>query len=113
VENALIFTPIGILSVLGFFSGLVWRRYRLAPAVATGLIVLGYLTLLAVTGLWVLDCRDCTAWISDDSSRVADLYVALVLGGFVTAGIIAVTWLGALLSSVYSLLLRRRPYRPA
>lgn len=105
-ENLAFFTPLGVLTLLGVLAGLARPRYPVAPVIATLVVLACYGVLLAVAGVWTLECRDCTAWVSDDSARVADMFVAAWYGGVLSFAIIGVTWSAALLSAL--LALRRR-----
>jgi hypothetical protein len=95
-ENLLIWTPYGIVVVLGFLAGLLWPRSR-APFVAAAAIVMGYFVLIAVTGIWYAACRECEAYQSYDSTRLIDLYMAILFGAILAAGALLFVWLGTVI----------------
>jgi hypothetical protein len=100
-QEATAIAIVAAVAALGFIAGLMGIRYAKAPWIATGLILLGYGVLVAVSIGWYESCRNCESAFSYDSTRGLEVLLALVWGFFVAAPIIAIIWLGALLSRVF------------
>jgi hypothetical protein len=103
-NSELVFVFAGLAAVLGLIAGLVRPRMHGAPAAATALVIVAYVLIVALAGVWAADCRGCDGWVGSDSSRVVDFQSAIFLGGILAVGVIAVTWAGAGIAA----LVRRR-----
>ncbi len=97
---------VSALAAIGFVAGASRLRFARAPGIAVAAIIAGYVTLLVVAGAYVAACSSCTSHISDDSSRVIDLFVAILWGGLFTAGIVLCISAGSLAATLWRRLLR-------
>lgn len=92
---------VSALAALGFVAGASRLRFARAPAIAIGTIIAGYVALLAVTGTYVAACPGCTSHISYDSSRGFDLFVAILWGALLTAGIVLCISIGSFAATLW------------
>ena len=83
------------LAVVGFFAGLMSPRHPKAPWILTGVVLIGYVVLIAISYGWYLDCRNCESRFSYDSTRGLEVILAAGWGFFIGGSVIAITWLGA------------------
>jgi hypothetical protein len=97
-ENFLIWTPYGTFVVLGFLAGVLGTRVPRVPTIAFAAAILGYVTLITVTGAWFAACTDCESRYVE-STRQFELIMAIVWGAVLTAGIIIFTSLGVGIST--------------
>ena len=93
-EGVAALTGFGVLAIAGFLAGTVMAKFPRAPAIVAGFAVAAYVVLVVVAGVWVAACPGCTSYISYDSSRPIDLFVAIFWGGLLTAGVVLLTSLG-------------------
>ena len=94
-------TVTSTLAALGFSAGAIGARYPKAPWIATAVVLAGYVVLVAISIGWYENCRNCESWRSYDSTRGLEVLLAVFYTPFVAAPIIAIIWLGALLSRVF------------
>lgn len=94
-EVALIAIP-PTMAVLGFLAGMSGTRYPKVPWIATAVMVLAYICLLAFLGSWASRCPGC--YPSAETTRAQWVGIAAYAGIFATLALIAIVWLGALAS---------------
>jgi hypothetical protein len=95
-------------AVLGLLVGLSAAKFRSAPTIYSWAVVAAWLLLVAASIGWTVNCPRCESLQSYDSARALDIYMAVFWGLLVGAPVIAITWLGVLVSLV---IFRRRPER--
>ncbi len=93
--------------VLGFAMGMSRSRYRLAPLLGTGLVILVYGTLLAVEGVWATRCWNCSVYhdpilgplglYNEDERRTFFKFTAYIFA-IPTVLALAGIWAGALIA---------------
>ena len=86
------------MAVLGFFAGMSGTRYPKVPWIATAVMVLAYICLLAVLGSWASRCPGC--YPSAETTRAQWGGIAAAVGIFATLALIAIVWPGALIPVV-------------
>jgi len=93
--------------VLGFVAGMSRSRYRQAPLLATGLVLLVYGTLLAVEGIWAASCWNCGDYhdpilsplgLYDEDDRRTFLKFTAYIFAIPSALALAGIWTGALIA---------------
>jgi hypothetical protein len=106
--NTAIWTPYAVLFVLGFLAGLLRPKVPWAATAVSAIVIIGYLTVIAITGVWAASCTECGAWRDYDMTRAVDIYLAIFWGGILGGGILLVTWVTAAASMRVSRALGRR-----
>lgn len=82
-------------------AGMSWPRFRFAPLVATGVIVLTYVAFIVGLTIWASQCWECAS--GGDLGRRGVLEIVLLFYWIPAAGLIAIVWLGALVALVAQL----------
>ncbi len=75
----LFYATLGTITVLCFLAGLARARYRLAPVVATAVIIGAYTILVASVWTWASRCFHCST--GEDEDRAFTLYLAVAFPG--------------------------------
>lgn len=91
----------GAVALAGFVAGLFRPKRRDAPFIAITAVVAGYVGVVALAGGWYAACSDCTSKVSYDSTRIADLWLAMLWGAVLTVGIIIAVYAGMAISALY------------
>ena len=84
---------IAILPVLGIIAGLSRARYRRAPFIAAGVIVLVYVLYIGSIAIWAATCWDCRGGLGE--TRSDGLFVSTVFFGLIGGTTLLGIWLGA------------------
>lgn len=100
-------TLIAILPVLGIMAGLLRVRYRRAPFIAAGFVVLVYAVYIGSIAIWAATCWDCRGGLGE--TRSDGLYVSTVFFGLIGGTTLLGVWLGARLVTMLQRL--RRTWR--
>ncbi len=100
-------TLIAILPVLGIMAGLARARYRRAPFVAAGFVVLVYVLYIGSIAIWAANCWDCRGGLGE--TRSDGLFVSTVFFGLIGGTTLLGIWLGARLVTMLQRL--RRTWR--
>jgi hypothetical protein len=87
---------LGWLPVIGVAAGLARARFRRAPWIAAGVVVLAYLVLVGSYGGYAATCWDCSTPVS--RSRGDSFYSTAILFGVY----LALTLLGIVLGARFS-----------
>jgi hypothetical protein len=86
--------------LLGILAGLGRAKYRLAPVVATAVIVLAYAALLTGVGIWARSCWNCTVGeASGEWTRQLDFALAVFFPGVLVIATVVGIWLAAWVST--------------
>ena len=100
-------TLIAILPVLGIIAGLLRVRYRRAPFIAAGFVVLVYAVYIGSIAIWAANCWDCRGGLGE--TRSDGLYVSTVFFGLIGGTTLLGVWLGARMATMLQRL--RRTWR--
>jgi hypothetical protein len=100
-------TLVAILPVLGILAGLSRARYRRAPFIAAGVIVLAYALYIGSIAIWAANCWDCRGGLGE--TRSDGLFVSAVFFGLIGGTTLLGVWLGARLVTMLQRL--RRTWR--
>ena len=100
-------TLVAILPVLGIMAGLLRARYRRAPFLAVGFIVLVYAVYIGSIAIWAANCWDCRGGLGE--TRSDGLYVSTIFFGLIGGTTLLGVWLGARLVTMLQRL--RRTWR--
>ena len=100
-------TLVAILPVLGIMAGLLRARYRRAPFLAAGFIVLVYAVYIGSIAIWAANCWDCRGGLGE--TRSDGLYVLTIFFGLIGGTTLLGVWLGARLVTMLQRL--RRTWR--
>ena len=100
-------TLVAILPVLGIIAGLSRARYRRAPFLAAGFIVLAYAVYIGSIAIWAANCWDCRGGLGE--TRSDGLYVSTIFFGLIGGTTLLGVWLGARLVTMLQRL--RRTWR--
>ena len=98
---------VAILPVLGIMAGLLRARYRRAPFIAAGVVVLVYVLYVGSIAIWASTCWDCRGGLGE--TRSDGLYVSTVFFGLIGGTTLLGVWLGARLVTMLERL--RRTWR--
>lgn len=96
--DALILAVAGLFLLICFLGGLLWREHKWVPIVVTGLVIAGYAIYMIADVVWASHCWSCADGGRD--SRAASLVLAAAFVWIIPAVLIAVTWVGALVSTI-------------
>ena len=96
--GALIITFGLLILLLCFLSGLLWSRYKWVPLAVTGAVVVAYAIWILWIAVWAYQCWTCST--SGTDGRGGVFVLSLAFAWIVPAVLIAVTWIGALTSTL-------------
>ena len=91
-------TLISVLPVLGIVAGLARVKFRRAPIVAGGLVILTFGIYVAALGIWAVQCRDCL--VGTQNTRGEAFQSGAVFFGMIALATLLGIWLGARLTVV-------------
>lgn len=86
-------------ALIGLAVGLLAPWFPRGPGLFSLVIIAIYILLVAASVGWTATCPSCGTLAETDSSRVADIFIAVFWGFVVFAPVIAITLISALLST--------------